>query len=159
MTLEQYANDREDFRARVMAHKNNRRVAVGPNVTLYFEDVPEELAVTGLDVDIQINLNEFEFLTESYEQGELITQFGGTTIYPNPQYDMGAEAMSIMGVADSSGTGIYGTGSIAKFRLRVLAGSGTHDIIIYQGENAFQNIYGQWHGGFNEPVSGSVTVE
>ena len=38
MTLEQYANDREDFRARVMAHKNNRRVAVGPNVTLYFED-------------------------------------------------------------------------------------------------------------------------
>ena len=38
MTLEQYANDREDFRARVMAHKNNRRVAVGTNVTLYFED-------------------------------------------------------------------------------------------------------------------------
>ena len=38
MTLEQYANDREDFRARVMAHKNNRRVAIGPNVTLYFED-------------------------------------------------------------------------------------------------------------------------
>jgi len=46
MTLEQYANDREDFRARVMAHKNNRRVAVGPNVTLYFEDadkIQEEL--------------------------------------------------------------------------------------------------------------------
>ena len=38
MTLEQYANDREDFRTRVMAHKNNRRVAIGPNVTLYFED-------------------------------------------------------------------------------------------------------------------------
>ena len=38
MTLEQYANDREGFRARVMAHKNKRRVAIGPNVTLYFED-------------------------------------------------------------------------------------------------------------------------
>ena len=38
MTLEQYANEREDFRARVMAHKNERRVAIGPNVTLYFED-------------------------------------------------------------------------------------------------------------------------
>ena len=68
------------------------------------------------------------------------------------------DAMSIVGVADSSGTGIYGTGSIAKFRLRVLAGSGTHDIIIYQGENAFQNINGDWHG-FNEPGNGSVTVE
>ncbi|MEC8960836.1 MAG: DUF3501 family protein [Pseudomonadota bacterium] len=38
MTLEKYANDREDFRARIMAHKNKRRVAIGPNVTLYFED-------------------------------------------------------------------------------------------------------------------------
>ena len=38
MTLEQYADDRENFRARVIAHKNNRRVAIGPNVTLYFED-------------------------------------------------------------------------------------------------------------------------
>jgi len=38
MTLEQYANEREDFRAQVMAHKNERRVAIGPNVTLYFED-------------------------------------------------------------------------------------------------------------------------
>ena len=38
MSLEQYADDREIFRARVMAHKNNRRVAIGPNVTLYFED-------------------------------------------------------------------------------------------------------------------------
>ena len=39
MTLEQYADERENFRARVMAHKNNRRVAIGPNVTLYFEDL------------------------------------------------------------------------------------------------------------------------
>ena len=38
MTLEQYADERENFRARVIAHKNNRRVAIGPNVTLYFED-------------------------------------------------------------------------------------------------------------------------
>ena len=38
MTLEQYADARENFRARVIAHKNNRRVAIGPNVPLYFED-------------------------------------------------------------------------------------------------------------------------
>ena len=38
LSLEQYAEQRNDFRAQVMAHKKNRRVAVGPNLTLYFED-------------------------------------------------------------------------------------------------------------------------
>jgi len=38
LTLEQYARERADFRARVMAHKAHRRVPVGPNFTLYFED-------------------------------------------------------------------------------------------------------------------------
>ena len=37
-SLEQYARGRPDFRARVMAHKKNRQVAIGPNATLYFED-------------------------------------------------------------------------------------------------------------------------
>ena len=36
--LEQYAKMRDDFRAKVMAHKQNRRVALGPHATLYFED-------------------------------------------------------------------------------------------------------------------------
>ena len=38
LPLEQYARQRSDFRARVMAHKTNRRVQIGPNATLYFED-------------------------------------------------------------------------------------------------------------------------
>jgi len=38
MSLEQYHRERPDFRARVLAHKRNRQVAIGPNVTLYFED-------------------------------------------------------------------------------------------------------------------------
>ena len=38
MGLEQYAGQREAFRARVMAHKTHRRVAVGEHVTLLFED-------------------------------------------------------------------------------------------------------------------------
>lgn len=38
MSLEQYARTRPEFRARVMAHKKNRHVALGPNATLYFED-------------------------------------------------------------------------------------------------------------------------
>lgn len=37
-SLEQYARARPEFRARVMAHKKNRCVALGPNATLYFED-------------------------------------------------------------------------------------------------------------------------
>jgi hypothetical protein len=37
-SLEQYATLRTDFRAKVMAHKKNRKVPIGPNATLYFED-------------------------------------------------------------------------------------------------------------------------
>jgi hypothetical protein len=36
--LEEYAKIRGDFRARVMEHKQNRKVHVGANATLYFED-------------------------------------------------------------------------------------------------------------------------
>jgi hypothetical protein len=38
MSLEQYARERAGFRAKVLAHKKNRQVALGPNATLYFED-------------------------------------------------------------------------------------------------------------------------
>jgi hypothetical protein len=38
MTLEAYARARDEFRARVMSHKKNRRVHLGKNVTLIFED-------------------------------------------------------------------------------------------------------------------------
>jgi Protein of unknown function (DUF3501) len=37
-SLEEYHKVRAGFRARVLAHKKNRQVAVGPNATLYFED-------------------------------------------------------------------------------------------------------------------------
>ena len=38
MNLEQYARSRPEFRARVLAHKKLRSVAVGPNTTWIFED-------------------------------------------------------------------------------------------------------------------------
>lgn len=38
LSLERYAELRTDFRARVMQHKKNRRLEIGPNVALYFED-------------------------------------------------------------------------------------------------------------------------
>ena len=37
-SLEQYARIRPEFRAKVMAHKANRRLAIGAHATLYFED-------------------------------------------------------------------------------------------------------------------------
>jgi hypothetical protein len=38
MGLEQYAEERATFRDRVMAHKKNRRLDLGTNAALYFED-------------------------------------------------------------------------------------------------------------------------
>ena len=37
-SLEDYAQVRGDFRAKVMAHKKNRQVPIGAHATLYFED-------------------------------------------------------------------------------------------------------------------------
>jgi hypothetical protein len=37
-SLEQYAEARPEFRARVLEHKKHRKVPIGPNATLYFED-------------------------------------------------------------------------------------------------------------------------
>ncbi|HMB74473.1 MAG TPA: DUF3501 family protein [Gammaproteobacteria bacterium] len=38
LSLEDYHRQRTEFRERVLAHKRNRQVALGPNATLYFED-------------------------------------------------------------------------------------------------------------------------
>ena len=38
LTLEAYAKERKDFRARVIAHKKQRTVHLGPHLTLLFED-------------------------------------------------------------------------------------------------------------------------
>jgi hypothetical protein len=38
MSLEQYAEARREFKDRVIAHKRDRRIALGTNASLYFED-------------------------------------------------------------------------------------------------------------------------
>jgi len=38
MSLERYARERPAFRARLLAHKRDRKLAIGPNVTWSFED-------------------------------------------------------------------------------------------------------------------------
>jgi hypothetical protein len=37
-TLEEYERIRSEFRTKVIEHKQNRRLAIGPNTALYFED-------------------------------------------------------------------------------------------------------------------------
>ncbi len=37
-SLEEYSRLRPEFRQKVMAHKKNRRLPIGPNAALYFED-------------------------------------------------------------------------------------------------------------------------
>ena len=66
------------------------------DVYLYFEEVPEDSSVTGLHVGIQVNTDEFEFMSDypdsldveddGIRYGELISDFFGTTIYPDPIY-------------------------------------------------------------------------
>jgi hypothetical protein len=38
LSLERYSRERAEFRARVMAHKRNRQLAIGPNTMWLFED-------------------------------------------------------------------------------------------------------------------------
>ena len=37
-SLEEYAEKRNDFKNKVIAHKQNRQLPIGPNATVYFED-------------------------------------------------------------------------------------------------------------------------
>lgn len=37
-SLEEYAEKRNDFKSKAIAHKKNRQLAIGPNATVYFED-------------------------------------------------------------------------------------------------------------------------
>jgi hypothetical protein len=38
-SLEEYAEFRSDFKSKVIAHKQNRQLPIGPNATVYFEDI------------------------------------------------------------------------------------------------------------------------
>ena len=38
LSLEDYAEKRDGFRARIIAHKKHRRIPIGPHLNLYFED-------------------------------------------------------------------------------------------------------------------------
>ena len=65
MTLEQYARERPAFRARVLAHKQNRSLALGDHLSLLFED---ELTIR---YQIQEMLRIEKIFEEDGIQGEL----------------------------------------------------------------------------------------
>jgi len=65
MTLEAYAKARPEFRAKVMAHKKNRSLQLGANVTLIFED---ELTIR---YQVQEMLRAERIFEESDIEGEL----------------------------------------------------------------------------------------
>ena len=65
MSLEQYARERPAFRARVLAHKQNRSLALGDHLTLMFED---ELTIR---YQIQEMLRIEKIFEEDGIQGEL----------------------------------------------------------------------------------------
>ncbi|MGH8647836.1 MAG: DUF3501 family protein [Burkholderiales bacterium] len=65
MTLEAYARARPQFRARVMAHKKNRTLHLGPHLTLIFED---ELTIR---YQVQEMLRAERTFEEADIQGEL----------------------------------------------------------------------------------------
>ncbi len=61
MTLETYSKERDKFRTKVMAHKKNRRVALGDNATLYFED----------QLTIQYQIQEMLRIEKIFEQAAI----------------------------------------------------------------------------------------
>ena len=61
MSLEKYAEERPAFRARVMAHKRDRQVAIGPHARLYFED----------RLTIQYQVQEMLRIEKIFEAGEI----------------------------------------------------------------------------------------
>jgi hypothetical protein len=65
MTLEAYARARKDFRAKVIAHKRDRKVALGDHITLIFED---ELTIR---YQVQEMLRVERIFEEEGIQGEL----------------------------------------------------------------------------------------
>ncbi len=61
LTLEAYAKERKDFRARVIAHKKQRTVHLGPHLTLLFED----------ELTIRYQIQEMLRAEKTFEEGAI----------------------------------------------------------------------------------------
>ena len=64
MSLEDYAKTRQDFRTKVMLHKKNRRVPLGKNITLIFED----------ELTIRYQIQEMLLIEKVFEEEGIIDE-------------------------------------------------------------------------------------
>ncbi|MBL78690.1 MAG: hypothetical protein CMH70_01295 [Nitrosomonadaceae bacterium] len=64
MSLEDYTKVRQDFRARVMSHKKNRKVFLGENITFIFED----------ELTIRYQIQEMLRIEKIFEEKEIIEE-------------------------------------------------------------------------------------
>lgn len=62
LTLEAYAKIRKDFRAQVMAHKKNRKISLGENITIIFEDA----------VTIRYQIQEMLYVERIFHEDEIM---------------------------------------------------------------------------------------
>ncbi len=69
MSLEAYAKARPEFRARVMAHKKNRTVHLGDNVTLVFED----------ELTIRYQIQEMLRIEKTFEEAGILDELEAYT--------------------------------------------------------------------------------
>jgi len=76
MTLETYSKERDSFRQKVMLHKKNRRVSLGDNATLYFEDA----------LTIQYQIQEMLRIEKIFEHDAITEELGAyNPLIPNGQ--------------------------------------------------------------------------
>lgn len=66
MPLEQYARERPEFRAKVIAHKKDRTVPLGGNVTLIFED----------ELTIRYQVQEMLRVERIFEEAGIVDELG-----------------------------------------------------------------------------------
>lgn len=74
LTLEAYAKIRKDFRAKVMAHKKTRKISLGENITLIFED----------ELTIRYQIQEMLHVERIFQEQEIIHELETyTPLVPN----------------------------------------------------------------------------
>ena len=124
LSLEAYSVERPDFRARVLAHKAHRRVAIGPNATLYFEDaltmqyqVQEMLRIERIFEADQIQ-EELDAYNPLIPDG---SNLKATFMLEYPEAAERREALSrLLGVKRQSGSRWMGTSASGRLRTRTL---------------------------------------
>lgn len=104
LTLEAYAKVRKDFRMQVMVHKKNRKIPLGKNITLFFEDeltiryqIQEMLHVEKIFQEIEI-AHELETYTPLIPDGH---NWKATMMieYPDP-IERASKLANMVGIED-----------------------------------------------------------